>query len=76
MLGPIAAEKVGAAAGDKDGDGIANLDDLCPDDAEDKDGFDDQDGCPDNDKDRIAARRDKCPNEPETYNSLHATSMP
>src|SRR5690606_34631540 len=40
---------------DNDGDGIKNKDDKCPDQAEDKDGFQDSDGCPDpdNDKDGI-----------------------
>jgi outer membrane protein OmpA-like peptidoglycan-associated protein len=72
VLGAVEAEKAGAGAGDKDGDGIANQDDLCPDEPEDKDGFEDDDGCPDpdNDKDRIPDRLDKCPNEPETYNGF------
>jgi len=41
--------------------------DKCPNDPEDKDGFEDEDGCPDpdNDKDGIPDVRDKCPNEPE-----------
>ena len=53
--------------GDRDGDGILDNVDKCPDDPEDKDGFEDQDGCPDldNDKDGIPDVRDKCPNEPE-----------
>ena len=72
VRGPVANEKVTAAAGDPDGDGIASQDDLCPNAAEDKDGFEDDDGCPDldNDKDRIADKHDKCPNEPETYNGF------
>ncbi len=72
VRGPVANEKVTAGEGDKDGDGIATKDDLCPNDAEDKDGFEDDDGCPDldNDKDRIADTNDKCPNEPETYNGF------
>jgi outer membrane protein OmpA-like peptidoglycan-associated protein len=72
VTGRVENEKVGAAGGDKDGDGIANGDDLCPSDPEDKDGFEDDDGCPDpdNDKDRIPDRTDKCPNEPETYNGF------
>jgi OOP family OmpA-OmpF porin len=46
------------------------VDDTCPNDPEDKDGFQDTDGCPDpdNDNDRIPDVTDKCPNEPETYN--------
>jgi len=56
--------------GDRDHDGILDNVDKCPDDPEDKDGFEDEDGCPDpdNDKDRILDKDDKCPNEPETYN--------
>ena len=53
--------------GDRDGDGILDGDDQCPDDPEDFDGFQDKDGCPDldNDKDGILDIDDKCPNEPE-----------
>jgi len=58
--------------GDRDHDGILDNVDKCPDDPEDKDGFEDEDGCPDpdNDKDRILDKDDKCPNEPETYNGF------
>jgi outer membrane protein OmpA-like peptidoglycan-associated protein len=54
-------------AGDRDGDGIPDGVDACPDDPEDKDGFQDEDGCPDpdNDGDGIPDALDKCPNEPE-----------
>jgi len=40
--------------------------------AEDKDGFQDEDGCPDpdNDKDGVADAADKCPSEPETINGV------
>ena len=52
---------------DVDGDGIKNKVDKCPFQAEDKDNFEDEDGCPDNDndKDGIADVKDKCPGEPE-----------
>jgi len=55
---------------DRDHDGIPDAMDKCPDDPEDKDGFQDDDGCPDpdNDMDGIPDVRDKCPNEPETFN--------
>ena len=55
------------APGDRDGDGILDDVDKCPDDPEDKDGFEDEDGCPDldNDKDGILDKNDKCPMEPE-----------
>jgi outer membrane protein OmpA-like peptidoglycan-associated protein len=52
---------------DKDGDGIPNDVDKCPSEPEDKDGFQDDDGCPDpdNDNDGIPDALDKCPNEAE-----------
>src|SRR5690606_30825979 len=55
---------------DNDKDGILDVDDECPMDPEDKDGFEDKDGCPDpdNDRDGILDVDDKCPNDPETYN--------
>ncbi|MBN2497126.1 MAG: OmpA family protein [Deltaproteobacteria bacterium] len=51
---------------DSDGDGILDNVDKCPNDPEDKDGFQDEDGCPDfdNDQDGIPDVEDKCPNEP------------
>ena len=52
---------------DSDGDGIPDDEDKCPNEPEDKDGFQDDDGCPDpdNDGDGIPDAQDKCPNEPE-----------
>src|SRR5262249_25783383 len=52
---------------DTDGDGINDDVDKCPQEPEDKDGFQDDDGCPDsdNDSDGIPDAADKCPNEPE-----------
>ncbi len=60
-------EKVVPTRGDKDGDGIPDDVDKCPAETEDKDGFEDTDGCPDtdNDKDGVSDDLDKCPNEPE-----------
>jgi outer membrane protein OmpA-like peptidoglycan-associated protein len=53
--------------GDRDGDGIKDDVDQCPDEPEDFDGFQDTDGCPDpdNDNDGILDVDDRCPNEPE-----------
>jgi outer membrane protein OmpA-like peptidoglycan-associated protein len=53
--------------GDRDGDGIKDDVDKCPDDPEDYDQFEDEDGCPepDNDRDGIPDVDDKCPNIPE-----------
>src|SRR6218665_933020 len=51
---------------DTDGDGIPDKDDPCPDRAEDFDGFEDTDGCPDpdNDNDGVLDVHDKCPLTP------------
>ncbi|HEU0165992.1 MAG TPA: porin family protein, partial [Thermomicrobiales bacterium] len=53
--------------GDRDGDGIRDSVDKCPDQPEDKDMFQDDDGCPDpdNDGDGIPDELDKCPLDPE-----------
>ncbi|MEO0811734.1 MAG: hypothetical protein AAFY60_02645, partial [Myxococcota bacterium] len=53
--------------GDADGDGIEDSDDRCARAAEDKDGFEDTDGCPDldNDQDGVPDSSDQAPNEPE-----------
>jgi OOP family OmpA-OmpF porin len=55
--------------GDRDGDGIKDDVDKCPDQPEDYDGFQDEDGCPDpdNDNDGILDKDDRCPNEPEDF---------
>jgi outer membrane protein OmpA-like peptidoglycan-associated protein len=65
-----APQPEGAAApgkSDKDGDGIPNSFDGCSDEAEDKDGFEDEDGCPerDNDRDGLPDGDDRCANEAE-----------
>jgi outer membrane protein OmpA-like peptidoglycan-associated protein len=53
---------------DSDKDGIIDKKDKCPFKAEDKDKYQDKDGCPDpdNDKDGILDKNDKCPNEKAT----------
>ena len=57
---------------DRDGDGIPDATDKCPDQAEDFDHFEDEDGCPDpdNDHDGLADALDKCPNAAETPNGF------
>ncbi|MFE8601144.1 OmpA family protein [Archangium violaceum] len=49
---------------DSDGDGVPDSRDRCPMEAEDLDGFGDNDGCPDpdNDGDGITDGEDQCPN--------------
>jgi OmpA-OmpF porin, OOP family len=53
--------------GDMDGDGILDNVDECIKVPEDKDGYEDQDGCPeeDNDSDGILDKDDGCPLDPE-----------
>jgi len=60
------------SVGDRDGDGLNDPVDECPDEPEDLDEFEDADGCPDpdNDRDGILDEPDECPNEPETVNEL------
>ncbi len=66
-IGLITEKMIEAMGTDRDGDGIPDDIDQCPDVPEDKDGFEDEDGCPDydNDKDGIYDAQDECPNDPE-----------
>ncbi|HZA13222.1 MAG TPA: OmpA family protein, partial [Myxococcaceae bacterium] len=52
---------------DSDNDGVSDNADRCPRRAEDQDGFEDEDGCPesDNDRDGVPDDRDECPDESE-----------
>ena len=63
----IAAWIFEPSIGDRDGDGIKDDVDQCPDDPEDLDDFEDIDGCPDpdNDRDGIPDVDDECPMVPE-----------
>ena len=62
-----AAEEEPPPPADRDGDGILDGDDQCPEEPEDIDGFEDTDGCPDsdNDADGTLDGDDQCPTEPE-----------
>ena len=57
---------------DRDHDGVYDINDKCPDQPEDRDGFQDSDGCPDpdNDADGIPDASDKCPNEAEDFDDF------
>jgi hypothetical protein len=57
---------------DADGDGVYDVEDKCPDQPEDRDGYKDSDGCPDpdNDGDGIPDAADKCPNEAEDFDQF------
>ena len=58
--------KGNAGCPDPDDDGVYGPADRCPDDAEDRDGFEDGDGCPelDNDGDGVPDDADRCRDEP------------
>ncbi len=57
---------------DRDGDGIPNSRDRCPAKPEDRDAFEDEDGCPDpdNDRDGVPDVQDRCPLKPEVVNGV------
>jgi hypothetical protein len=71
-LAGIRYELVG---GDRDGDHLEGVADRCPDEAEDMDGFDDGDGCPDrdNDGDGILDASDKCAGAAEDKDGFEDT---
>ncbi len=65
-------EVVVQAPGDRDGDGYLDPDDQCPDQPENFNGYQDQDGCPDDpdtDGDGIPDSRDACRIDPEDHDS-------
>jgi hypothetical protein len=61
-LGAVLRFDPQALPSDRDGDGLDDRLDRCPDAAEDRDGFEDRDGCPDTDDDGDAVpdASDKC----------------
>jgi outer membrane protein OmpA-like peptidoglycan-associated protein len=68
ILGGVAWSQPGVRpVVDRDGDGILDAVDKCVGEAEDKDGTEDTDGCPDfdNDRDGLPDTADTCPNEAE-----------
>jgi OOP family OmpA-OmpF porin len=71
-IGPLSEAAFGNISKDSDNDGIPDVKDQCPDMPEDKDGFQDEDGCPDfdNDNDGIYDAQDKCPNDPEDFDGF------
>jgi outer membrane protein OmpA-like peptidoglycan-associated protein len=61
---------------DTDGDGIMDPDDRCPSEAENRNNFEDTDGCPDDpdsDSDGVRDSVDRCPAQPETRNGFEDT---
>jgi outer membrane protein OmpA-like peptidoglycan-associated protein len=57
---------------DRDHDGVPNKFDNCVNIPEDLDGFEDDDGCPDedNDKDGLLDVDDRCPDDPEDFDDF------
>ncbi len=57
---------------DRDRDGISDDLDACADAPEDKDGYEDSDGCPefDNDEDGLPDEADKCPDQAEDIDNF------
>ncbi len=66
-IGLVSGEQLAGEARDKDRDGVPDDADQCPGVAEDKDGFQDDDGCPDfdNDGDGFYDNQERCDNEAE-----------
>jgi hypothetical protein len=60
---------------DGDNDGVSDAKDKCPTEKEDRDGFQDEDGCPDldNDNDGIPDATDKCPDQAEDPDGFQDT---
>lgn len=71
-LSPPVAVPVSPATDDDDGDGLTGAADKCPREAEDRDSFEDEDGCPDpdNDRDGIPDATDKCIDKLEIKNGF------
>ncbi|MEZ4401114.1 MAG: OmpA family protein [Kofleriaceae bacterium] len=71
-LGRLGARGPGEVGADGDGDGVLGAADRCPTEAEDLDGFQDGDGCPDldNDGDGVADADDGAPLEAEDHDGF------
>jgi outer membrane protein OmpA-like peptidoglycan-associated protein len=72
LQGEIEIIKGSLIPSDCDNDGVPDRQDRCSYKSEDRDGFEDKDGCPelDNDEDGIYDSKDKCPDESETFNKF------
>jgi outer membrane protein OmpA-like peptidoglycan-associated protein len=69
---PAPSSTAAVVNADKDNDGLIGASDLCPDEAEDLDGFADGDGCPeiDADRDGVADQNDRCPMQAEDHDGV------
>ncbi|AGC48060.1 OmpA family protein [Myxococcus stipitatus DSM 14675] len=76
-VSPGLAQLNGCADTDDDQDGLLNLADRCPANAENLNGFEDSDGCPDDpdsDGDGLADSKDACPSQPEDVDGFEDTN--
>lgn len=66
-IGLVSEAQIKRMVNDADGDSVMSGNDKCPNVAEDADGFEDHDGCPDfdNDGDGLYDSADECPDQPE-----------
>ena len=70
---PVSEAAVPVRAPDADNDGVTGADDQCPAEPETRNGFMDEDGCPDEpdpDGDNIRGIGDQCPTQAETRNGF------
>jgi hypothetical protein len=74
-IGLVSDESLRRQVADSDNDGIDDVHDKCMEVAEDKDGFEDEDGCPDydNDFDGLYDTQDKCPSVAEDFDGFQDT---
>ena len=72
LMGVGLTKQFSVGGRDRDGDGIVDRRDACPEEPEDHDGFRDDDGCPDydNDGDGIADRYDQDPYSAEDFDGF------
>jgi len=75
QLSPAGKNDWGRNQADNDRDGIPDVDDKCPNIPENKNGIQDEDGCPeggknDRDGDGIPDDVDKCPDDPEDFDGF------
>jgi hypothetical protein len=75
QIGLVSESVLRRSATDTDKDGVVDAVDQCPEAAEDADGFDDADGCPDfdNDFDGIYDQYDNCPGDREDFDGFEDT---
>jgi hypothetical protein len=71
-IGLISESEMILLGKDGDKDGVLGEDDQCPSLEEDRDGFQDNDGCPDfdNDRDGLYDSQDKCPDQAEDFDGF------